>query len=102
MSVLLRQPHGFEGFRMVREELDTERSCPCARCRRAAELQLGSGPGPAPCQMNAHHDAVADVDEVADQFKASASKVPRAARHSRMTASGQRTAPAPANLPAAA
>ena len=34
VSVLLRQPHGFEGLGVIPEVLRRRRSCPCAPCRR--------------------------------------------------------------------
>ena len=44
MSVLLRQPHGFEGLRRGPRSTRWRRSCPCAPCRRASSPCSASGP----------------------------------------------------------
>ena len=90
MSVLLRQPHGFEGFGVIPEELDDATILPLrtrARRRSISDVRLRRR-WPAPRQMSRDDDSVAGVDEVADRFHGvGVPGLAHAARTSRMTAS---------------
>ena len=49
MSVLLRQPHGFEGLCVIPEELH-EKILPSRTVRTPVNPMFASGPRPTPCQ----------------------------------------------------
>src|SRR3954454_23311385 len=68
VSVLLRQPHGFEGLRMVREELHTE-DLALAQGVDVRVLHVGLGATAFATPDEPRRNAVANIDEVADLFK---------------------------------
>ncbi len=68
MSVLLRQPHGFEGFGVVPKELSAE-YLSSTHGVDAAQLYVGVGPSACSVPNQPHDDMVGNVDVVTDNFQ---------------------------------
>ena len=86
MSVLRRQPQGFEGLRVVPEVLHAEQPA-TAHCEDARCLDVGPRAMTCATPDEPHDNPVVNIDEVADQFMSSASQVSRICSHWRITAS---------------
>jgi hypothetical protein len=100
VSVLLRQPHGFEGFGVVPEELH-EGDLALAHCADSGHLQVGLRAIARAAPVLPHGYSVADIDEVADRLQGVG--VPGlcgAARTTVRKPPDLRKAPAPATPPA--
>ena len=84
---LLRQPQGFEGLRVIPEELLIDDLALAHRDRRPSTLCSTSGPWPAPRQICLTATRSPASMKSLISSKASASQVSRSCSHRRMTAS---------------
>ena len=88
MSVLLRQPHGFEGFGLLLEDAQCATICPSRTVQTHVTVEaIGrSAPRPAPCASRWTHDHVlARLDELVDSIRSRSRKSREVARTNRLT-----------------